>query len=277
MSSLGFAALDALRKVLSRHVDPVPLAALLTMGQLPLFALWALAGHQVSVSSGYIAPGSATVILNVAANVLFLRAVQVSPLSVTIPFLSLTPVFSTLLGAVVLGERPAGAEAAGIVLVVLGALLVNLRCDRGSPLAALSHEPGSLMMGGVALLWSLTAVLDKRALAFADVPMHAAIQCAGVAAALLVYLAARRRLPELGRVRSVRAAFLLSLVAAAVGLGLQFVALRLTLVGLVEALKRAIGMFLAVVVGRVAFEEPVTAGKIAGVALMSAGVFLIVF
>jgi drug/metabolite transporter (DMT)-like permease len=78
-------------------------------------------------------------------------------------------------------------------------------------------------------------------------------------------------------VHSVRAAFLLSLVAAAVGLGLQFVALRLTLVGLVETLKRAIGMFLAVVVGRVAFEEPVTAGKIAGVALMSGGVFLIVF
>ena len=66
------------------------------------------------------------------------------------------------------------------------------------------------------------------------------------------------------------------LVAAAVGLGLQFVALRLTLVGLVEALKRAIGMFFAVAVGRFAFEEPLTTGKVAGVVLMSAGVALIV-
>ncbi len=277
MSSLGFAALDALRKVLSRRVDPVPLAALLTMGQLPLFAAWALVGSQTSVSAGYIAPGAATVVLNVAANVLFLRAVQRSPLSVTIPFLSLTPVFSTLLGGVVLGEHPARTEAAGIALVVLGALLVNLRRDRPSPLVALRHEPGSLMMGGVALIWSLTAVLDKRALAFADVPMHAAIQCAGVAVVLLALLGARRRLAELGRVSSLRTAFALSLVAAAVGLGLQFVALRLTLVGLVEALKRAIGMFLAVVAGRVVFEEPVTAGKVAGIALMSGGVFLIVF
>jgi drug/metabolite transporter (DMT)-like permease len=130
VSSLGFAALDALRKFLSRHLDPVPLAALIALGQLPLFALWALVGSQLSVSVGYIAPGAATVVLNVAANVLFLKAVQVSPLSVTIPFLSLTPVFSTLLGALVLGERPAGAEAAGIVLVVLGAFLVNLRRDR---------------------------------------------------------------------------------------------------------------------------------------------------
>jgi hypothetical protein len=45
---------------------------------------------------------------------------------------------------------------------------------------------------------------------------------------------------------------------------LQFVALRLTLVGLVEALKRAIGMFFAVAVGRLAFEEAVTAGKLGG-------------
>jgi drug/metabolite transporter (DMT)-like permease len=132
------------------------------------------------------------------------------------------------------------------------------------------------MMGGVALVWSLTAVLDKRALAFAAVPMHAAIQCAGVAALLLAFLATRGRLGELGHVRGIRGTYALALVAAAVGLGLQFVALRLTLVGLVEALKRAIGMFFAVAVGRLAFEEPITTGKIAGVVLMSAGVALIV-
>jgi drug/metabolite transporter (DMT)-like permease len=61
-----------------------------------------------------------------------------------------------------------------------------------------------------------------------------------------------------------------------VGLGLQFVALRLTLVGLVEALKRAIGMLFAVAVGRVVFGEPPTPGKVAAVLLMSAGVALIV-
>jgi uncharacterized membrane protein len=131
-------------------------------------------------------------------------------------------------------------------------------------------------MVGVALIWSLTAVLDKRALAFADVPVHAAIQCAGVAAFLIAFLALRGRLGELRTARTVRGIYVMSLAAAAVGLGLQFVALRLTLVGLVEALKRAIGMFFAVLVGRLAFEEAVTTGKVAGVALMSVGVFLIV-
>jgi len=41
-------------------------------------------------------------------------------------------------------------------------------------------------------------------------------------------------------------------------------------------LKRSIGMLFAVVVGRAAFAEPITPGKLLGVALMSAGVALIV-
>ena len=267
LSSLGFAGLDALRKVLAGRLEPVPLATLLTIGQMPLFVAWALLAGETGLAAGYAVPGVATVLLNVAANVLFLRAVQVSPLSLTIPFLSLTPVFSTLIATSVLGEWPGDRQSAGIALVVLGAFMVNVRRDRPSPFVALRRERGSLIMVGVAL---------KRALAFADVPMHAAIQCAGVAAFLIAYLALRGRLGELREVRTVRRVYALSLVAAAVGLGLQFVALRLTLVGLVEALKRAIGMFFAVVVGRLAFEEAVTTGKVAGVALMSVGVFLIV-
>jgi drug/metabolite transporter (DMT)-like permease len=212
----------------------------------------------------------------VAANLLFLHAVRVSPLSATIPFLSFTPVFSAAFSAAVLGERPGSGDLAGIVLVVLGGLFVNLRWDGGVRSAALLREPGSMMMMGVALLWSLTSVLDKRALEFAGVPMHAAIQCGGVALVLLLVLAARGRLADLRVPRSVGGRLALALVAAGVGLTFQFLALRLALVGLVEALKRSIGMLFAVGVGRLAFGEPLTAGKVAGVALMSAGVGLIV-
>jgi drug/metabolite transporter (DMT)-like permease len=276
VASLGWAALDALRKALTAHVRPVPLAALLAAGQLPLFATWVFLSGETRVAAGYVLPGAATIALNVAANLLFLHAVHVSPLSATIPFRSFTPVFATAFSAVVLGERPDPSDLAGIVLVVLGGLFVNLRWDGAARSAALLREPGSLMMTGVALLWSLTSVLDKRALAFAGVPTHAAIQCGGVALVLLLVLAARGRLADL-RVRApARGRLAFALVAAGVGLSFQFLALRLTLVGLVEALKRSIGMLFAVGVGRLAFGEPLTAGKIAGVILMSTGVALIV-
>jgi drug/metabolite transporter (DMT)-like permease len=276
VSSLGWAALDALRKALTAHVRPVPLAALLAAGQLPLFATWALCSGETRVATGYFLPGAATIALNVVANLLFLHAVRVSPLSATIPFLSFTPVFSTAFSAAVLGERPDPRDLAGIVLVVFGGLFVNLRWDGGTRTAAFLREPGSLMMTGVALLWSLTSVLDKRALGFAGVPTHAAIQCSGVALVLVLVLAGRGRLADL-RVRApARGRLAFALVAAGVGLSFQFLALRLTLVGLVEALKRSIGMLFALGVGRFAFGEPLTPGKVAGVALMSAGVGLIV-
>jgi drug/metabolite transporter (DMT)-like permease len=275
-ASLGFAALDALRKALIARVDPVPLAALLAGGQLPIFVVWVLVSGEWRVGAGYVLPGAATVMLNIVANLLFLRALQVSPLSVTIPFLSFTPVFSTALSALLLGERPGALPLLGIGLVVAGALLVNLRRDGAIRAAALLHEPGSVLMTGVALVWSLTAVLDKRALAFAAVPVHAALQCAGVALVLLLVLAGRGQIGELAAIRAARGRYALALLAAAAGLGFQFLALRLTLVGFVEALKRAIGMFFAVGVGRAAFGEPFTRGKVAGVLLMSAGVALIV-
>jgi len=227
LSSLGFAALDAARKALARQLRPVPLVALLALGQLPLFLLWLALAGDTRLAAGYAAPASATIGLNVVANLLFIRAVHVSPLSVTIPFLSFTPVFSALLSLALLGEHPALAGWSGIGLVVAGALVVNLRWHAG--VASLAHEPGSLMMTGVALLWSLAAVLDKRALAFADVPVHAAIQCAGVGLVLLLLLATRGRLGELRGAGAVRGTLLLALVAAGVGLAFQFVALRLTL------------------------------------------------
>lgn len=275
LSALSFAALDALRKALARRLGPVPLVALLALGQLPLFLAWAALAGATRLATGYAAPASATIVLNVVANLLFIRAVHLSPLSLTIPFLSFTPVFSALISLALLGERPALAGWIGIGLVVAGALVVNLRWQAG--VASLAHEPGSLMMGGVALLWSLAAVFDKRALAFADVPVHAAVQCAGVGLVLLALLVARGRLAELREAGPLKGTLLLALAAAGVGLAFQFLALRLTLVGFVEALKRSIGMLLAVVVGRLAFAEPITPGKLAGVGLMSAGVALIVW
>lgn len=274
-SSTCWAGFDALRKVLAARLRPTPLAAALTLGQLPLFLVWVAAADRRLPTPGYWPPALVTVGLNSLAVLLFVRAVRVSPLSATIPFLSFTPVFSTLFAAGLLGERPDLRQGVGIVLVVLGALALSLRREAGGLAGTLQREPGSLMMVGVALLWSLTAPLDKIALAHAPAPVHGAIQCAGVAAVLLLLLAARGRLAELRGVASSRLAFGAALLAGTLGLGLQFVAIHLALVGIVESVKRCFGMASSVVTGRLVFSEPITAGKWLAVALMGSGVMLI--
>jgi len=110
---------------------------------------------------------AAMVPLELLALVLYVRALQLSPLSLTLPFLSLTPVFLLGTSVVILGETPTPAGAAGIVCVVLGAFLLHLRAWRAGvfqPLRLIWREPGSRYMIVAALIYGVTSDLGKRAI-----------------------------------------------------------------------------------------------------------------
>jgi drug/metabolite transporter (DMT)-like permease len=277
-SSLGWAALDALRKRLAGYLRPTALVAWLTLATLPLFLIWLAATGGGRPSWLYLGPGLAAVTLNVGANVLFMRALQVAPLSTTIPMLSFTPAFTAVLSALVLRELPGPRPLGGVALVVGGTLLLH-----GAPKATLDEgnrrggwrDDGPRLMLMVAGLWSLVAVFDKAALAHATPALHGAFQCAGVGLAAFGLLVARGRTRELADVRAVRGTLLLAAVVSALALGLQFLAFQRTYVSSVEALKRTLGMLASLLSGRLFFGEPLGARKAAGVAGMAAGVTLI--
>ncbi|MFL6289448.1 MAG: EamA family transporter [Thermoanaerobaculia bacterium] len=270
-SSLAWSAHDVSRKFLVGRVRPVPLAFLLTAAAAPLFAVWTVFDGMPEIQPGYALPAVASVLLNIAANLMFFAALRTSALSIIIPLLSLTPVFTALLGIPMLGEVPAPLQWLGIVLVVAGAFALNLPEGK----AAWRWEPGAALMTAVALLWSLTVPLDKMAMARASAPFHATVLCAGVAAGVFVVLVWQRRLGELAGLRHVRGAFALALVTSLLALGLQLLAIQQVWVGLMETLKRGIGNVSAVILGRAVFGEPVTLRKLLAGALMAAGVGLI--
>jgi drug/metabolite transporter (DMT)-like permease len=216
-------------------------------------------------------PAVSSVLLNIAANLMFFVALRASALSVTIPLLSLTPVFTALLGIPMLGEVPTPLQGLGIFLVVAGAFALNLPEER----PYWRWERGAALMTAVAFLWSLTVPLDKMAMARASAPFHATVLCGGVAAGVLAMLVWQRRLGELADLRHVRGVFALALVTSILALGLQLLAIQQVWVGLMETLKRGIGNVSAVILGRAVFGEPVTLRKLLAVGLMAAGVGLI--
>jgi drug/metabolite transporter (DMT)-like permease len=279
LSSSGF---DLFRKMLVRHLAPVPMVVLLALASVPLFAILLALQGGVTVAAGYWLPALGSVLLNTVANLTFLQAVRISPLSVTVPLLSLTPVFTTLVGFLLLGERPSSAALAGIALVVAGAFWLNLP-DRaaasGQPgqsfWRAAAAQPGAWLMAGTALLMSCTIPLDKLAVGHANPPFHGLILCAGIALGSLAVLAAQGRLGELAGIRQGWAPFVLALVASTLALGLQLVALKLILVSVVETIKRGVGNLMAVMLGRAAFGEALTLRKLGAVAMMAAGVAFI--
>jgi len=277
-SAVGYSALDLLRKKLVVRMRAAPLLFLLSLLMVPFFALWMELAQEVEVARGYWAPGLGSVALNVVANLLFLEAVRLSPLSVTIPFLSLSPVFTALLGIPLLGEVPSVRQFAGIALVVVGAFRINLPGGaRGSRQAmrAFRGEAGSVMMAAVALLWSLAAPLDKIAMSHASPPFHGLVLNAGLAVALLALLTGQRRLREIVPPPGSGALLAWSVVASVGALGLLLVAFTVVWVGLAEAVRRALGSVLSLALGHHVFGEQITVNKKLGVLLMMLGIALI--
>ena len=281
-ASLAWSGLDLLRKLLVEKIRPLALLFLLTAGCLPLFAAWAAVEGRWQIAPSYAWPALGSILLNIGANLAFFESVRLSPLSVTVPLLSLTPAFAALAAIPLVGEWPGWMRGAGILLVVLGALLLHLGTGRGAGGLALGEAPraflrdrGSLLMVLVALLWSVAISCDKLAMERSSAPVHAVILCGGIALATLGVLAARGRLADLRAVRQTPWTLPAALVVSSLALGLQLVVLQGVLVGVVETVKRGIGNTAAVALGRAVFGETVTGGKVAGVLLMAAGVALV--
>jgi drug/metabolite transporter (DMT)-like permease len=96
--------------------------------------------------------------------VLHYRAIRMSPLSLTLPFLSFTPVFVLFTGGLILDETLTPQGIVGMLLVVLGGYVLNLDAARYGflgPIKAIWKEPGSALMLVVAFLYGLTSVGGK--------------------------------------------------------------------------------------------------------------------
>lgn len=289
-SSVSQAGGDMSRKLLSRHLRPLPMIFLLTLASAPLFALDVALGGGVRIQPAYYAPAAGSLLLNIAAQLAFVESVRIAPLSLTVPLLSLTPAFTTVLGFVVLGERPGPAAWLGVALVVAGALWLQLggrtAGDGGQGeaiaepphrgyLAAILASPGAWLMALVAFLSSLTIPLDKLAIRHASPPFHGLFLTAGGALGTFAILAARRRLAEVKGIRAGWLPFIGSLVGATLELGFQLTAIGMLLVSVFETLKRGLYNLLALTLGRAVFGEPLTWAKLAAALLMAGGVALI--
>ena len=98
------------------------------------------------------------------AILLSLRALQVSPISLCMPFMAATPLFLLPAGKFLLHESITSGMVIGVCLVVVGSLIVNRQLFAQGllePAKAIIRERGSRYMLLVALLLTFTNVLDK--------------------------------------------------------------------------------------------------------------------
>jgi drug/metabolite transporter (DMT)-like permease len=234
-----------------------------------------------ALSSTYLLLAAGSVALNLVANWLFLRGMQISPLSLTTPYLAFTPVFTALIAFLFLGQSVTAWGIAGILVVCVGAFCLNPGRKEDGPLApikALWTERGSFYVLIVAVLWSITPVLDKTAADLTSPMWHTLALAAGTGAGFLVWLLVRRSTEKMWEEFKIMPLFLLVggflLVAALV---LQFASYAYIEIAYVETLKRALGVIGAMVAGYFVFGEKDIARRFLGAAVMVAGVALVMF
>jgi drug/metabolite transporter (DMT)-like permease len=222
----------------------------------------------------------AIVPIEILAMLLYNRAIRDHPLSQTLPYMAFTPVFVTLTGYLLLGERVSAQGLGGILLVVAGAWLLNFhlaswRARRSwiSPLTHIFRHPGSLMMLGVALLYSITSVGGKGAMQYMEPELFGPFYFLLVGLTLVPLLRLgtparlkriwRKPLPVLG-------------TAALMGLMLisHFIALQRVEVAYMIAVKRTSLLF-GMLYGALLFKEAGLGGHLLAGVVMLGGVALI--
>jgi len=240
-----------------------------------------------------------------SAILLYLRALQVSPISYCVPFQALTPLFLLPTGILFLQETVSGGMVTGVALVVVGALVMNRQMFvRGplEPLRAIFRERGSRYMLMVALLFTFTNLLDKWFLLSGggtvtfDVKLARSVTLAlGKCAMLTVFFAVLtalrmgdrttreenptgfwrlgRNVTWMGLVRTAGVWVLLAGLLDSMVLVLQLTALQFTVAAVVVCIKRA-GLVLAVIFGWFVFKERGITDRVIASLVMTTGVLI---
>lgn len=127
--------------------------------------------------------------LEVVALVLYMRALQISPMYRTLPFLAFTPLLLILTSYSMLGEKVTLWGLSGIVCVVVGTYSLYFKQGQNllEPVKAVISDKGSLFMLAVAFLYSITANFGKMGVMYSSPSFFGAVYFTILTGILLIW------------------------------------------------------------------------------------------
>jgi drug/metabolite transporter (DMT)-like permease len=165
-AALSIAARDVSIKTY-KDLDPSEIAIIELLWATPYFFLGFLLVETPPLDQTFWWNLGLSLPINILAYILYLYAIKISPISLSVPFLAFTPVFMILTGFFILSETINGWGALGIGLIVLGGFVLHYKQNQTgffAPLTAFLQEKGSWLMLIVAILYAFAAVIGKKAM-----------------------------------------------------------------------------------------------------------------
>lgn len=217
--------------------------------------------------------------LEILGYYLFLSAIRMGQLSLTLPLLAFTPVLTIGTSAVLLGERISLPGGCGIALVAVGAYVLNgdlMKNEPTAPIKALLSNAGSRRMLAVACIWGLTSALGKKGiLIYGALPFGFVLLCGDVVAfALIVLIRVRAGRTGISLKNGMPALFLLGGLLMAGAEITHFVSMSMAPVAYMISVKR-LSLVVGVALGWLVFGERNIGYRLVGASVMVSGVFLL--
>jgi uncharacterized membrane protein len=214
--------------------------------------------------------------LNVISMILYIKAIKVSDLSITVPLITFTPLFLLVTSPLIVQEYPTIMDAIGMVLIVAGSYILNLKEKAQgylAPFRSLFREKGPKLMILVAFIWSITSNVDKVGVQNSSPTFWAIANYSFIATAMTPIMLYKAD----DRLTQIRQNFI-SLIPIGLCHGtavlFQMQAIDMTLVAHVISVKR-MSALLSVLLGHLIFQEKGLKERSIGAAIMIFGVVLI--
>jgi drug/metabolite transporter (DMT)-like permease len=229
-----------------------------TLGRLTKPGFWALLGWSGA--------------LNVVAYFFYIRGFRLSDASLVAPLVLLTPVLMLVTSPIMTGEQATPMGMFGVLFTVLGVGLLDANQANGRRFnfTVFARERGARYMIATAMIWSVTANIDKLGVKASTPLIWIASLCLVIAICSVAYWAVgARQVPRLAALRYAVVAG----SALSIGTAVQMWALTILFTPYVIAIKRLSALFTVLASSRVLKEE--TGGRLLGAAVMLAGAVMI--
>ena len=278
ISAFFWAIFDLTRKLSLKKINSVNLLLIFTITQFIIFLIWIFIDNFSINLIPYLLPGIILIFVGLFSALLFLKAIQQSDLSLTIPLLSFSPMFSSIFSFFFLNEQLSKIQYFCVFLIIFGALIlyskkITLEEFLKSFKIILKNSSAKLMII-VSIIWSLTPVLDKLCLEHSSINFHGFIQSLGMII-LLIFLFKKDKVQTVNTKKNWRL-ILLTVFVGSTATILQFYAILTIYVPIMESIKRSVGQLSSVFLGKIFFNEKINKPKVIGVIILSVGVYFIV-
>ncbi|MFC3033844.1 EamA family transporter [Pseudoalteromonas fenneropenaei] len=264
IASICWAMFDFVRKQLAVKLSAAQLTVVFAALALPVYCINWFRQDLPMPTVNYYLPALASGICAAIGSLYYIHALKQGELSRVLPLLSLTPVVAALAGFILLSERLALLQWLAIIGITLGCMLI-----RGG--VSMRHK-GTNYAVITAIAWGLCIVFDKLAIAAASVSFHAVFL--SLCILLLNYSILRPKFSV--EILSHRLWLIIGAVVFAAAVLTQMFAIAELSPGIVEAIKRAVGILSALLLGALVLKEQVSKRQVLLSVVLIALVFLLV-